>query len=250
MKKKLFILLAIATTLIMSFGFSSCSSSDDDNDPKFQDITLTAGTTKDLSYGKDFDWKSENDFIATITNGQINAKRIGTVKMVSEKGSFNVNVTPQYNYFEEPYINFGASIQDVKSAMKGHTLMNEDSKYLAYKGSGYTQIIMFSFENSKLKYSYIVTNSSYATQVANWTAERYVYVTDTDDYIGMTSVDLKTLVFITPMKISGTWYYTIGYAKYEKSSNAKQYKSRTMNIDSNNIDNTEFIVNQLKSSLK
>lgn len=52
------------------------------------------------------------------------------------------------------------------------------------------------------------------------------------------------------MKISGTWYYTIGYAKYEKSSNAKQYKSRTTNIDSNNIDNTEFIVNQLKSSLK
>lgn len=57
MKKKLFILLAIATTLIMSLGFSSCSS-DDDNPSLAFDTNIIVGkwTITDVSGTSDWYW--------------------------------------------------------------------------------------------------------------------------------------------------------------------------------------------------
>lgn len=250
MKKIESIILLSLIALIVS-TVSSCSKDDDDN-LKFQDVSITAGSTKALSTGKDLKWTSENDYIATISNGEIEAKRVGEVKMASEKGTFKVKVTPQYSYFNEPYMQFGASMQNVKDAMKGYTLVSEQSKALVYEGHGYTSLIMYSFEDSKLKYSYIMTKSTYSTEVANWTAERYIYVTNTTDYIGMVSVDMQTLVFISPMKLNSSWYYTIGYAKYDKnSSNVKPLKAPAFNEKAGeNIDYTEYCITDLKNKLK
>ena len=117
--------------------------------------------------------------------------------------------------------------------MKGYSLISEDSELLLYKGTGYTSGYLYSFENSALKYSFILTSSSYATEVANWTAERYVYVKKTDDYIGLITPDKKILVVVMPMKVGSSWYYTIGYQKYEKkSSNAKVNRAPSLIEDS------------------
>lgn len=250
MKKIKSIILLSLIALIVS-TVSSCSKDDDDN-LKFQDVSITAGSTMTLSTGKDLKWTSENNYIATISNGEIEAKRVGEVKMASDKGTFKVKVTPQYSYFNEPYMQFDASKQSVKNAMKSYSLIGETDDALLYQGNGYTTYIMYSFENSKLKYSYIMTKSTYSTQVANWTAERYIYVTDTSDYIGMISVDKKTLVFISPMKLNNSWYYTIGYAKYDKnSSNAKSLKAPAFNEKAGeNIDYTEYCITDLKNKLK
>lgn len=58
MKKKLFILLAIATTFIMSFAFSSCSSSDDDTPSLAFDTNIIVGkwTITDVSGNSDWYW--------------------------------------------------------------------------------------------------------------------------------------------------------------------------------------------------
>lgn len=212
--------------------FSSCSSDDDDS-PKFNDVILIAGSTQQIANSNGINWKSENDLIAEVENGTIKAYRVGEIRIASEKGSFIVKVTPQYSYYTEPYLNFGATIQSVKKQMKGYSLISEDSELLLYKGTGYTSGYLYGFENSALKYSYILTSSSYATEVANWTAERYVYVTKTDDYIGLITPDKKILVVVMPMKVGSSWYYTIGYQKYEKdSSNAKVNRAPSLIEDS------------------
>ena len=105
---------------------------------------------------------------------------------------------------------------------------------------------------SGLKYSWILTSSSYSTEVANWTAERYVYVTDTDDYIGLITPDKNILVIIMPMKVGSSWYYTIGYQKYEKkSSNVKVNRVPSLLEDSgdNYTLKAEACFNDLRSKL-
>lgn len=250
MKKLKTLLLLSMLTLVVGV-FSSCSS-DDDSSPKFNDVTLIAGSTQQIANSDGINWKSENDLIAEVENGTIKAYRVGEVRIASEKGSFIVKVTPQYSYYTEPYLNFGATIQSVKNQMKGYSLISEDSKSLLYKGTGYTSGYLYSFENSALKYSYILTSSSYVTEVANWTAERYVYVTQTDDYIGLITPDKKIMVLIVPMKIGGSWYYTISYGKFEKnSSNAKANRAPSLIEDSgdNYTLKAEAYFNDLRSKL-
>lgn len=231
---------------------SSCSKDNDDDNPKFQDVTLTAGATQTLTVGKDLNWTSENDYIATVANGVISAKRVGEVRIASDKGSFKVKVNPQYTYFEEPCLNFGFTQQSVKNEMKAYTLVSEDNNTLTYKGTGYTTGILYSFENSALKYSYILTSSSYSTQVANWAAERYVYVTTSDNYIGMISVDKTILVVIVPMKVGNSWYYTIGYSKYDKNSSdvkAKGAPALMKKSSENYILKSDELFDDLRSKL-
>lgn len=230
--KKLKTLLLLSMLALVVGGLSSCSSDDDDS-PKFNDVTLVAGSTQQIANSNGINWQSENKLIAEVENGTIKAYRVGEVRVASDKGSFMVKVTPQYSYYTEPNLNFGASMQSVKNQMKGYSLISEDSKSLTYKGSGYTSGYLYSFENSALKYSWILTSSSYSTEVANWVAERYVYVTDTDEYIGLITPDKKILVIVMPMKVGNSWYYTIGYQKYEKnSSNAKVNRAPSLIEDS------------------
>ena len=200
-------------------GLSSCSSDDDDS-PKFNDVTLVAGSSQQIANSDGINWKSENDLIAEVENGTIKAYRVGEVRVASDKGSFIVKVTPKYSYYyTEPYLNFGATIQSVKKQMKGYSLISEDSESLIYEGVGYTSYYLYNFENSALNGSLIVTSITHSTELSNWTAERYVYVTKTDDCIGFITPDKKIMVIITPVQILGSWYYAIVYEKFEKNGN-------------------------------
>ncbi len=214
--RNLNVVLLLSIFTMVTGAFSSCSS--DDDSPKFNDVTLVAGSSQSLTLGKDLEWKSGNDLIASVTNGEIVAKRVGEVRIVSTKGTFKVNVTPRYSYFDEPCLAFGSTIQGVKNEMKSYTLKSEDDEKLLYKGVGYTKGILYVFENSALEFSYILTSASYSKQVANWTGERYVPLTFGDDYIGMISVDKTIVIIIMPMNIGNSWYYAIGYGKNDKNS--------------------------------
>ena len=71
MKKKLFILLAIATTFIMSFAFSSCSSSDDDTPSLAFDTNTIVGkwTITDVSGNSDWYWIAEGKTLEFKNDG-------------------------------------------------------------------------------------------------------------------------------------------------------------------------------------
>lgn len=247
MKKLRTLLLLSMVALTVAF-FSSCSSDDDDSS-KFKDVTLTAGSSQMLNSGEDLTWKSENSFIAEVVNGEIKAYRVGETKVASNKGSFKIKVTPKYNYFEEPNINFGTSIKDVKKSMENYNLLLEDANSLTYEGTNYAKLIMYMFKNNALEISYILTKSSYSTQVAKWMNERYVYATTTDDYIGFVSVDKTTVILVTPRQFGNTWYYAIVYGKMEKES--KSANSTLKKMPQNySVDKFEYIIKDLSSKIK
>lgn len=210
----------IETFLILSLlavvFLTSCGN---DNEPsKFSDVTLVAGSTKTLKDGANFKWTSENDYIATLENGTIEAKRVGSVKMACSEGSFKVTVTPQYNYYSEPYIQFGASKSDVKGAMKGSELVKETEDMLLYAGTEYTTYVCYSFKDSKLNSSSIYTQSKYVQECANWAKERYVIMAAGDNYIGLATVDMKTLIVLMPTKLNNKYYYLMMYSANTSNS--------------------------------
>lgn len=202
-----------------------------------------------LNSGEDLTWKSENSFIAEVVNGEIKAYRVGETKVASNKGSFKIKVTPKYNYFEEPNINFGTSIKDVKKSMENYNLLLEDANSLTYEGTNYAKLIMYMFKNNALEISYILTKSSYSTQVAKWMNERYVYATTTDDYIGFVSVDKTTVILVTPRQFGNTWYYAIVYGKMEKESKSANSTLKKMPQNSS-VDKFEYIIKDLSSKIK
>ena len=202
-----------------------------------------------LNSGEDFTWQSENSFIAEVVNGEIKAYRVGETKVASNKGSFKIKVTPKYNYFEEPNINFGTSIKDVKKSMENYNLLLEDANSLTYEGTNYAKLIMYMFKNNSLEISYILTKSSYSTQVAKWMNERYVYATTTDDYIGFVSVDKTTVILVTPRQFGNTWYYAIVYGKMEKESKSANSTLKKMPQNSS-VDKFEYIIKDLSSKIK
>lgn len=202
-----------------------------------------------LNSGEDLTWKSENSFIAEVVNGEIKAYRVGETKVASNKGSFKIKVTPKYNYFEEPNINFGTSIKDVKKSMENYNLLLEDANSLTYESTNYAKLIMYMFKNNALEISYILTKSSYSTQVAKWMNERYVYATTTDDYIGFVSVDKTTVILVTPRQFGNTWYYAIVYGKMEKESKSANSTLKKMPQNSS-VDKFEYIIKDLSSKIK
>ncbi len=210
-------LISLAFFALIGCVAASCSK-DDDEAIKFKDVTIPAGSTLDMSEGKNLTWTSTNDYIATISDGTIDAKRVGDVTMKSSQGSFKVEVTPKYNYYTEPYLNFGASKESVKQVMKDFTLVKETDTALVYEGTGYTTLIMYTFENEALETSCIMTGSAYSSLLANWTVERYIYVTTSDNYIGMISVDKKTAIVISPDVINKKAYYFVIYASASNDS--------------------------------
>ena len=223
--------LFLITSLLITFCLTSCGNNDEPS--KFSDVTLKSGETKKLNSGANLKWTSENELIAAVEDGTINAYLVGETKIASDEGSFKVTVSPNYNYYSEPYMEKGASKSKVKSAMKNYTLENEKQDgtkdYLVYKGSNYIESFMFTLENNELKYSYFYTKATYVTELSNWLKERYVSLSSGDGYISMLSPDLQTLVIIMSTKLNSVKYFCVGYTIVDSN------QSTMSNCDYSNI---------------
>lgn len=122
MKKYLFFLLACFT---LSIVFISCGGDDDDS-PRFQDVTLSHGVSYTIIEGSDVTWTSSNELVAYVDGNKVTGICIGEAIISSSKGSFKVTVSPQYNNVTLPSMNFGASISTIKSEMSNsHLLMKQ-----------------------------------------------------------------------------------------------------------------------------
>lgn len=207
MKRIKFIsLIAILSSFVCSF--SSCSN-DDDNELKYKNLTIVAGSTATIENGKDISWTSENEYIASVESNIVQAKRVGTTKIVSDKGSFTVTVTPKYNLYEEPCMQWGCSKSVVKSFMKNYEELDETEDVILYEGRGMEDYIGYTFENSKLKTSSVYIPVAYMDELVDFISERYIYATKTDDYVGFISVDMKTLAVVTATYLGSNYYYAV-----------------------------------------
>lgn len=201
--------------------FMSCS--DDTNNYNggeekmhFSDVTLTAGSSQNLTIGKELSWKSQNDFIATIVNGEVIAKHVGKTKMICSKGAFLVTVKPKYNYFDEPYINFGSSKDAVKYEVNKNEriLVNNDS-ILMYKGDNMTEYVIYHFTDKMLDASTIATTMINKNKLEDWSLERYMSIATLDNSFSMITMDFKTVINYTTQNIINEDYYIATYKKYK-----------------------------------
>lgn len=248
--KKFNIVSSIAIIFIFTFSFISCSDDDDDENIKFEDIELTAGNSQTIRNGQNIVWESENDLIATVNNGTVNALRVGTVKITSDKGSFTVTVSPTSRLYDEPYMEWGDTKSTVKSYMSSYELLNETNTICIYEGNGAIDFIGYQFENSMLKTAIVYIPTTYLEELVEFLTERYVYVTSTDDISAMISVDGETIVGVTAQSINSRVYYAVIYTEAPEETNisSRSYEQKTLILE--NILKTTWKHETHKQSIK
>lgn len=216
---------AMALFMFMSICFTSCSS-DDDDELNFSNMTLVAGTTQEIKNGEGFSWTSSNEYIATVSDNTVEAKRVGTAIISSNEGKFTVTVKAQYDLYDEPCLEFGSSKSHIKSYMSDYTLAAETDNGLMYDGKGIEKYVAYIFENNAMKYSGVYIPTTYYEELASFLGERYVFEAyDDDNYIiGYKSIDSEMLILVTPQKLSGAYYYLVLYSEYDSTSSAPKRK--------------------------
>lgn len=177
MKKILFSLLLAVIAVGMSAVFTSCSSDDDEPIVETYQLKLKVGETRDYNGLEGL--ISENDFVASVNGTQIKALHVGKTVVHSSYAIINVEVYSQYNLFDEPFIKFGGSKNDVKNYEK-RTLAKETDTELYYKSTGAFEYgLGYRFtDNGKLNAVLMMFNHSYSTTISsnlgNYFADRYL----------------------------------------------------------------------------
>lgn len=205
-------------TVILSISFAACGSDDDCSPVSFKNMEIVAGNSAIIENGGDVTWTSDNEYIATVSDNTITAKRIGTVKISSSKGSFNVTVKPQYNLYTEPCMEWGCSSSHVKSFMSSYTLRNETSNAFIYTGNGAASYTGYILKNGRLTSAAAYVPTSYLNSLAGFINERYIYVTKTDEATMHLSLDKKTIVMVSAEYLNSSYYYVVMYADYSSLS--------------------------------
>jgi hypothetical protein len=207
MNKQFSLLLAILATLIF---VTSCSK-DSDSDlskPSLDktNITLYASEEAKLTYtGNTCDWSSDNELVATVSNGVVTAKHVGTTTIHANDLTCMVTVKPKYLTYVEPCILWGSSKSLVKSYMQGYALKGEESNSLGYIGKGNVNGYVYLFDNNGLKESAFVVSLLNSIKISDFLLERYWVIDLKEDgdgdlisYLG--SVDLKTYIVLNIKK--------------------------------------------------
>lgn len=234
MRKDLFI--AVGLMLSMSCSFVACSSDDDDDtgettvvdqdnngggsvDGGNNDGSVTVNMKVGETYGlpdPSLDWVSEQPLIAEVSKdgNEIEAQHVGSTRIWGGSYSYNVNVSGVYNTYEDPCLDWGASVSDVTKAMTGYKFYNQTDNGLLYYGRSGAGYYGYAFQNGGLYMSVVYVKSDYAGELVDFLLERYIYVTtDSDNSIGFCNInqDMLVILYTESVSLSGTRYFQVVY---------------------------------------
>ena len=206
--------------MLVSLAIVSCGS-DEEDEPNYTNKTMVAGDTYTIP-GKSMDWTSDNELIASVSNGIVTAERVGETYIRSGSKSFKVTVTAKYNTFKEPYMNFGASMSSVKSFMSGYTLNQEKSESLLYDGKFPVMYYLYTFKNAGMYLSCAILKASSVDtdDMVAFLFERYVFVTMDEDeyYFAFLSPDKKMMIVLQLETLNSQVVYEVIYGEFTSSS--------------------------------
>lgn len=218
--RKFFSLMLLLATVS---AFTACSDDDDDPAPYYKDLSLNAGESyvlEDVS-----NWESAEPLIASVSNGIVSAIRVGQTTISNGKSSFDVTVNPTCNLYEEPFLQWGASISTVTEYMraKKYTMHSSSSELITYNGKNKETLIEYFFKEEKLYGVAVAVKFTSATseEVALYLKERYIPMQSDNEYIYLMSIDKKTVVVLSVE--SG--YYLIMYLDKSLSNTSTLSKS-------------------------
>ena len=191
-------------------------------------MNMVTGTKEKIKNGDGITWKSENDFIASVSGSVVNAVRQGTVTVTSDKGAFKVNVTPSHTLYSDPCFDWGSSFEDVKSFMNGYDLLTETDEGLLYKGKGAASYVTYIFKNSQLNASGVSVKTTYMDDLVEHLNERYVYVgNDDNEYLlYYVSIDKKMVIGVGAQNVGYSYYYLIMFMNAESANTTKSISAK------------------------
>lgn len=199
MKKLLSISNFLICILLMQI-MTSCSNDEgaEKNKLNVNKITLTAGQETVLVYDGECTWSSDNSLIAEVNdNGVVTAHRVGETNINANNESCRVTVVPRYNTYEEPTMNWGFQMSEVKKIMKDYTLLSEDDDILFYLGEGAVLLYGFHFTNDKLDWSSISADFlESGEEILEFLDERYVPIDFDEENLQMIFISLDEKVLI------------------------------------------------------
>ena len=239
----------------MSLSFTACSDDEDDTQHLSQnELSLIAGQSAKLIYNGDCTWVSDEPLIAEVdNNGNVTANRVGETTIWANDESCKVIVTPKYNTYMEPYIEWGASKNAVKSFMNGYEFVEEENNQLSYIDYTHNFGYIYMFENNSLYASSIGANFiSKGEEITDFLLERYVVIdVDESSYTAyMASIDKKIAVAVSLIASNGLMM--VIYMPFDvNSANTRSTVSKLNRqiIQNNVIEQTSIDINSLNDLL-
>lgn len=245
-------LLIIFSLVLAALAMVSCGS-DKEDEPNFPNKTMTAGETYTIP-GKNGVWTSDNQLIASVSNGIVKAERVGQTTIRNGSKSFKVTVNGKYNTFKEPCLQWGASKSTVKSFMSGYTLQSEDNESIFYKGKYREALTGYMFKSSGLYVSTVMllTSSVSTDELAAFLNERYVYVTQNSSeyYFAYATPDEKNVVLLQLTTINSQVVYMVSYGSVSTSSYAPAAARAMMKVDSQSPPEVKSSFTDMMSTMK
>lgn len=219
----------------LCFIFVSCSS-DDDHDSV--DVSITPSSismyydgSKQLNGANIDKWTSEDEFVASVDdNGLVKGGHVGETRIVGQSGKHksycDVTINAQYNLYDDPILDWGSSMSQIKSKER-HSLENSSNDMLLYdySKSSTTCIVNYGFENGKLKSILVWLPYSKYLTATYYLVERF-QPADYDGDLSVMYVDaydkdkVKTAVLQSTYNNSGTTVTSIFYTNFKTLSKA------------------------------
>ncbi len=210
MKKILFAAIAV----FAGVSAVSCSGSDDDAPFSMNEtaITMQKGDKYMLTYTGSASWASEDEFVASVSNGEVTANHVGETTVCATSGGntakCSVEVKGAYNYFREPMCKLDATPDDVmRYERRSLDTRKSDRTMLVYYPAQNEKIdvVAYSFKNEKLVSAFVGMtmngNSSQALKMMNdFMAERYIGGVVSQGYVyynAVTKSDASKQIFIS-----------------------------------------------------
>lgn len=179
--KKLFLLALVAT-----MSMTSCSKEENEVSLSKMSYTLYHSQNEKIqgTNVNNLNWQSNNDFVAIISDGVIKGQFVGKTNVhESAHGlSFNVEVKPKYNLYDEPDMDWGTSIATIKS--RYGTPYSSNSESLIYKSDNKNApYYIYVFKNGIMQSCGLVVPLSAASLLVDFLSERYLtYDVDMSKY--------------------------------------------------------------------
>ena len=234
MKKIFYCLFGVTLVTMFSAGFVSCGD-DDDSDSTLvvtpSSVSMHFEDTKQLKADGATKWTTSDEFVAKVdSKGLVTGNHVGKAQIIASNGSSSgkceIEITPEYSLYDDPYINWEASMSMVKSSVKKE-LTDSDEESLTYKYYIGNDICLMAyiFEDNKLKSILTLFSYTYYLRAGYYLIERFQPVYAGDDYYGfadaMTSEKAKTLVLFRTFESGNTTLTSIYYAQHTQTSSSR-----------------------------
>ncbi|MCQ2253597.1 MAG: Ig-like domain-containing protein [Bacteroidales bacterium] len=233
--RKVFFVLGLIMPLVMG----SCGK-DDDNGKSLtvspSSVTLYSGDTQQLVADGEVDlWETEDRFVVKVDEmGLVTANHVGSANVTASnsdgKSQCQVTVKPKYSFKYEPFLKFGATMEEVKKAVS-YEIYQEKAGEVTFAQKNPSVLWTYYFNESGKYYMVLFMCELLTTPatLSDYLLERYAPLKSDEDngttsFSMVDSYDANTLNTMVDYSISKK-YTTVIWISNEYNNKSSSKKS-------------------------